>query len=357
MPEFTGACIQFPFQGVHLFSHFSSVTMSHTFYFLSCRDTGLSLYFFLPLLLILFVSLQDPCTLRTSHCMSHWPHHLSPFPCVFSCSANPFRTVSACSVSRRPWHVVSSFTVVMSCLYSTCSSHSLLVRRGAQNPSSCLLASNSPLHVEASSWICFFQLQIFLRFFNPFISSSEHLLSHPKSQLRICRCQCLPLLLGSSCLIFSSLWRRHHSYVFRKLPQGPSLWLVARCGVASPVSTHGCFAPWRAGCPGLWSSCCRQLLCHCHCHTPPQARSVLLQTRCSLVQRLVAWPGKWVANGCIFLLELSLFCYFISWLLWPIFSIYKTRSSMKPLFLTVFANSSHSRINHNDREVQLQYIQ
>lgn len=30
---------------------------------------------------------------------------------------------------------------------------------------------------------------------------------------------------------------------------------------------------------------------------------------------------------------------------------------MKPLFLTAFANNSHSRINGNDQKVQMQYIQ
>lgn len=62
MSEFIGTCIWFPFQGMPLFSDFP-LSVCHillSFYFLSGRGISLPLYLFLPLMLILFVSLQDP---------------------------------------------------------------------------------------------------------------------------------------------------------------------------------------------------------------------------------------------------------------------------------------------------------
>lgn len=196
MPEFTGACICFPFQGMHLFSHFPSVSMSS--YFLSCRDISLSLYLFLHLLLILsFLA-------GLLSCMSDWHHHLSPFPWIPSCSTNPFTTISVSSAWSPSLACCFTDSMAMCCFYLTCSSSNLLLQRPAveaQDLSSCLLASNPPLHVEMCSWLCCFQFQICLFFFNFFISLSEHLLSHLKSQLHIYHHQHFPLLV-SLCLIF-----------------------------------------------------------------------------------------------------------------------------------------------------------
>lgn len=146
MPEFTGACICFPFQGMHLFSHFPSVSMSS--YFLSCRDISLSLYLFLHLLLILsFLA-------GLLSCMSDWHHHLSPFPWIPSCSTNPFTTISVSSAWSPSLACCFTDSMAMCCFYLTCSSSNLLLQRPAveaQDLSSCLLASNPPLHVEMCS--------------------------------------------------------------------------------------------------------------------------------------------------------------------------------------------------------------
>lgn len=70
-------------------------------------------------------------------------------------------------------------------------------------PLVCLLQTH-PCMLKRLHDFDFFQVQIFLFFFNSFISLSEHLLSHPKSQLCICHHQRSPPLV-SSCLIFFSL--------------------------------------------------------------------------------------------------------------------------------------------------------
>ena len=201
--------------------------------------------------------------------MSDWHHHLSPFPCVPSCSTNPFTTISASCACSPSLACCFTDSMVTRCLYSTCSSSSLLLQRStmkAQDLSSCLLASNPPLHVEASSWLCLFQLQICLFFFNSFISLSEYLLSHPKPPLRICHHQHFPPLV-SLCLIFFFLWLRHHSYVFRKLLQGSSLWLVAHYGITSPdlsplvgfFASVACSTYWGSGLAIWISFSCKQL--------------------------------------------------------------------------------------------------
>lgn len=169
--------------------------------------------------------------------MSDWHHHLSPFPCVPSRSTNPFTTTSAGCAWSPSLACCFTDSVVTCCLCSTCSSSNLLVHNGSSGSvllSACFKPTLACWSVFMTS---FFQLLIFLFFFNSFISLSEHLLSHPKSQLHICHHQHFPPLV-SSCLIFFSLWPRHHSYVFWKLLQGSSLWLVAQYGITSPDCLH-----------------------------------------------------------------------------------------------------------------------
>lgn len=83
----------------------------------------------------------------------------------------------------------------------------------------------------------------------------------------------------------------------------------------------------------------QMVLCHLNC-TAPSTFSLKFCCRCSvsvfvmhLLRCFVTWIGKWVANVYIFLLELSLFYYFIFWLLQPILPVYKTLSTVKP-FMT-----------------------
>lgn len=166
--------------------------------------------------------------------MSDWHHHLSPFPCDPSCSTNPFTTISAsCACSPS---LACCFTDSMAAgfLYSACASSSLLLQRWKGGnffqkwklricPLVCLLQTH-PCMLKRLHDFDFFQVQIFLFFFSSFISLSEHLLSHPKSQLRICHRQRSPPLV-SSCLIFFSLWPRHYSYDARIIsPACCSLW-------------------------------------------------------------------------------------------------------------------------------------
>lgn len=193
LPEFTGACIWFSFRGMHLFSHFPSVSMSHA--------SSLPTSYLVEILVYLFTFSYLSCKFslfpcRTPFCMSDWHHHLSPFPCVPSRSTKPFTTTSAgCAWSPS---LACCFTdlVVTCCLCSTCSSSNLLLQRSTmevQDLSSCLLASNPPLHVQASSW---------LRSFNcwSFFSSSIPLFLYLNT--------CFPILNPSCIFVIISAFLR-----------------------------------------------------------------------------------------------------------------------------------------------------
>lgn len=119
---------------------------------------------------------------------------------LYSFLFSSFTTVSASSGCCPSLACCFPGSVVTCCLCSACSSSKLLLQSstlGAQHLATCLLASNRALHVEVTSSLCFILLQICLFFFSSFITLSEHLLSHPKSQLRIYHQQHFPPLASS----------------------------------------------------------------------------------------------------------------------------------------------------------------
>lgn len=285
-------------------------------YFLPCRDTSLFLTSRVNSLCFLAGALSVSQAGTTTSLPS------LVFPHVQRILSQPSVPVEP---NLHPCCAASLDSTATGCLYPTCSSSSLLLQRStmeAQDLSSCLLASNSPLHVEASSWLCFFQLQIFLFFSNSFLSLSEILAF--LSQLLICHHQCFPLP-ASSCLIFFSpdlditptssenCCKDHLSGLL--LARALHLLAVSSSGVFAPVPCGMCWgsglAVWQRWHSGSASAASSSV--PLHCQTPSKADLQFCRRRnvfvfaVHILQGLEAWLGRGFANVCIFLLELKVF--------------------------------------------------